>query len=240
MAGSAAHLAAARVAEKAKKVAAQLLEAAEQDLVLRDGRVEIAGTDRGVPLATIARKLKGAPGYALPAGSDAPGLEATEHFQADAQAYSNAFHVCEVEVDAGTGGFRITRYVAVQDSGRLINPMIAEGQVHGGIVHGIGNAMFEWMRYDDEAQPLTTTFADYLLPTSTEVPHLEVLFHETPSPMNPLGVKGIGESATIPVAAAVVAAVEDALAHLGVRFAEAPLTPARVAELLDAAAARRT
>jgi carbon-monoxide dehydrogenase large subunit len=237
MAGSSTHLAAMRVAEKAKKVAAQMLEAAEQDLVLRDGRVEIAGTDRGVTLAAIARKLKGAPGYALPAGSDAPGLEATEHFQADAQAYSNAFHVCEVEVDPDTGGFRVVRYVAVQDSGRLINPLIAEGQVHGGVVHGLGNAMFEWMRYDDEAQPLTTTFADYLLPTATEVPNIEVLFHETPSPMNPLGVKGIGESATIPVAAAVVAAVEDALAHLGVRLAEAPLTPVRVAELLDAAGA---
>lgn len=238
MAGSSTHLAAMRVADKAKRVAAHMLEAAEEDLVLRDGRVEIAGTDRGVPLATIARKLKGAPGYALPAGGTEPGLEATEHFQSDAQAYSNAFHVCEAEVDPGTGGFRITRYIAVQDSGRLINPLIAEGQVHGGIVHGIGNAMFEWMRYDDEAQPLTTTFADYLLATATEVPHIEVLFHETPSPMNPLGVKGIGESATIPVAAAVIAAVEDALAPFGVRIAEAPLTPVRVAELLDAAAAR--
>jgi carbon-monoxide dehydrogenase large subunit len=95
--------------------------------------------------------------------------------------------------------------------------------------------MFEWMRYDGEAQPLTTTLADYLLPTATEVPNIEVVFHETPSPMNPLGVKGIGESATIPVAAAVIAAVEDALAPFGVRIAEAPLTPVRVAELVDAA-----
>jgi carbon-monoxide dehydrogenase large subunit len=238
MAGSSTHLAAGKVADKAKKVAAHMLEAAVEDLVLRNGRVEIAGTDRGIPLADIARKLKGAPGYSLPAGADDPGLEATEHFQCDAQAYSNAFHVCEAEVDPGTGGFRLTRYIAVQDSGRLINPLIAEGQVHGGVVHGIGNAMFEWMRYDDDAQPLTTTFADYLLPTSTEVPHIEVIFNETPSPINPLGVKGIGETATIPVAAAVVAAVEDAVAHLGVRLAEAPLMPVRLAELIDAAARR--
>jgi carbon-monoxide dehydrogenase large subunit len=235
MAGSSTHLAARAVADKAKRVAAHLLEAAEEDLVLRDGRVEIAGTDRGIALGDLARKLKGAPGYALPRGAGEPGLEATEHFQSDAQACSNAFHVCEVEVDPETGGVTLLRYVAVQDSGRLINPLIAEGQVHGGVVHGIGNALFEWMRYDDEAQPLTTTLADYLLPTATEVPNIEVLFNETPSPMNPLGVKGIGESATIPVAAAVVAAVENALSELGVRIAESPLTPVRVAELIDAA-----
>jgi carbon-monoxide dehydrogenase large subunit len=235
MAGSSTHLAAIKVAEKAKRVAAYLLEAAEEDLVLGNGRVEIAGTDRGIALGELARKLKGAPGYSLPAGAGEPGLEATEHFQSDAQAYSNAFHVCEVEVDPETGGVALLRYVAVQDSGRLINPLIAEGQVHGGVVHGIGNALFEWMRYDDQAQPLTTTLADYLLPVATEMPPIEIVFNETPSPMNPLGVKGIGESATIPVAAAVVAAVEDALAPFGVRIAEAPLTPVRVAELVDAA-----
>jgi carbon-monoxide dehydrogenase large subunit len=235
MAGSSTHLAALEVAEKAKRVAAYLLEAAEEDLVLGNGRVEIAGTERGIALGELARKLKGAPGYSLPAGAGAPGLEATEHFQSDAQAYANAFHVCEVEVDPETGGVTLLRYVAAQDSGRLINPLIAEGQVHGGVVHGIGNALFEWMRYDDQAQPLTTTLADYLLPAATEMPPIEIVFNETPSPINPLGVKGIGESATIPVAAAVVAAVEDALAPFGVRIAEAPLTPVRVAELVDAA-----
>ena len=168
-----------------------------------------------------------------------PGLEATSLFQTDAQAFANACHVCEVEVDPGTGGVRILRYVAIHDSGRLINPLIAEGQVHGGVVHGIGNALFEWMRYDDEGQPLTTTFADYLLPAATEMPNIDVCFIESPSPLNPLGVKGIGETATIPVAAAVISAIENALAPFEVRIAEAPLTPVCIAELIDAAQAKR-
>ncbi len=103
-------------------------------------------------------------------------------------------HAVEVEVDVETGGVHILRYVVVNDSGRLINPMIVEGQLVGGTVHGIGNSLFEWMGYDEHAQPLTTTFADYLLPTATEVPKIEVHYLECPSPLNPLGVKGVGES----------------------------------------------
>jgi carbon-monoxide dehydrogenase large subunit len=233
MAGSAVHTAALAVRQKAVKVAAKMFEAAEQDFVLRAGRVEIAGVQgMGVSLGEISRKLKGAPGYALAADVE-PGLDATSLFRQDLQAYANACHVCEVEVDPGTGGVRILRYVAVQDSGRLINPMIAEGQVHGGVVHGIGNALFEWMRYDEAAQPITTTFADYLLPTATEVPNIEVLFHESPSTTNPLGVKGIGEVATVPVGAAVISAIENALTPFGVHFAEAPLLPVRIMQLMD-------
>lgn len=237
MAGSSVHLAATEVRNKAIKVAAGLLEAAEEDLVLRDGRVELVGVPgSGLPLADIARKLKGAPGFSMPAGVT-PGLEASANFQIDLQAYANACHVCEVEVDTGTGQIRILRYIAVQDSGKLINPMAAEGQVHGGVVHGIGNALFEWMRYDEEAQPITTTFADYLMVTATEIPTIEVLFHESPSPINPLGVKGIGEAGTLPVVAAIISATEDALSPFGVRIAEAPLTPVRVLELMDSAQA---
>ena len=116
----------------------------------------------------------------------------------DALSYANACHVAEVEVDAETGEVKILRYVAMQDSGVLINPMMVEGQIHGGVAHGIGNAFYEWMGYDDGAQPVTTTFADYLLPTATEVPMMETLYKETPSPLNPLGVKGVGEAGTIP------------------------------------------
>jgi carbon-monoxide dehydrogenase large subunit len=232
MAGSAVHGAAGEVRGKALKVASQLLEAAESDLVLKDGHVEIDGVPgRGLTLAAIARKLKGSPGFALPKGLT-PGLEATHHFQTDTQTYANACHACEVEVDIGTGGVRVLRYVAVHDSGRLLNPMIAEGQVHGGVAHGIGNALFEWMAYDGEAQPLTTTFADYLLPTAHEVSNVTVLFHESPSPMNPLGVKGLGETGAIPVAAAIIAAVEDALSPFGVKISEAPIRPVRILELL--------
>ena len=128
----------------------------------------------------------------------------------------------------------ILRYVAVHDSGNLINPMMAEGQIHGGIVHGLGNALFEKMGYDDQAQPFTGTFADYLLPTATEIPDIEVIFFQTASPTNPIGVKGIGESGTIPVAPAIVSAVEDALAPFGVHISEAPLSPMRILELIEA------
>ena len=118
------------------------------------------------------------------------------------------------------------------DSGKLISPQIAEGQVHGAVVHGIGNALFEWMGYDDTGQPITTTFADYLLPTATEVPNIEVITHETLSPLNPLGMKGVGEVGVIPVTAAVVSAIENALQPLRIRIRETPLTPVRLLELI--------
>jgi aerobic carbon-monoxide dehydrogenase large subunit len=217
-------------------VAAGILEAAEADLEIAGGEVRVKGTDRALPLAEIARALRGVPGYALPAGVDA-GLEATFHFATDALAYANSFHACEVEVDAETGGVAILRYVALQDSGRLVNPTIVEGQLHGGIAHGIGNALYERMVFDADGQPLTATFADYLLPAAVETPAMELLFHESPSPLNPLGAKGVGEGGTIPVAAAVISAIEDALADLGVRIGEAPLAPARVVELIALARA---
>jgi carbon-monoxide dehydrogenase large subunit len=116
--------------------------------------------------------------------------------------------------------------------------MMVDGQVHGGIAHGIGNAFYEWMGYDDGGQPVTTTFADYLLPTATEIPMLTTLYKETPSPLNPLGVKGVGEAGTIPAPAALISAVEDALSPFGVRIAQYPLPPAKLVELIRAAAGR--
>ena len=126
----------------------------------------------------------------------------------------------------------ILRYLAVQDSGRRINPLIVEGQVHGGIAHGIGNALLEWMGYDAAGQPVTTTFADYLLPTATEVPAFETFYKESPSPHNPLGVKGVGEVGVIPATAAIASAIEDALSPFGVHIAQAPVTPAKLVELI--------
>jgi carbon-monoxide dehydrogenase large subunit len=120
----------------------------------------------------------------------------------------------------------------MQDAGRLINPMIVDGQVHGGVAHGIGNAIFEWMGYDETGQPITTTFADYLLPTAADVPKLQTLYKESPSPHNPLGVKGVGEVGVIPAAAAIISAVEDALSPFGVRISQMPITPSRLAELI--------
>ena len=159
-------------------------------------------------------------------------------FRLDALAYSNACHIAEVEVDIETGAVSIVRYAAIQDAGRRVNPMIVEGQIHGGIAHGIGNAMFEWMGYDDAGQPVTTTFADYLLPTATEVPAFETLYKESPSPHNPLGVKGVGEVGVIPAAAAIISAIEDALSPFNVHIAQMPVTPPQLIELIAKGATR--
>lgn len=231
-AGSSVKLAARAVAAKALKLASHMLEAAEADLELRDGRVEIKGVPgRGVALGELARVLRGAPGYAFPEGLT-PGLEAAEAWQSGPLAYANATHVAEVEVDIETGGVEIVRYVALQDSGRLINPMLVEGQVRGGIAHGIGNALFECMLYDPAGQPLSTNLAEYLIAGAGEVPRIETLFAQTPSPNNPLGAKGAGEVGTIPAAAAVISAVEDALSPFGVRLAHAPVTPVELLDLI--------
>ena len=232
-AGSSVHIAAKSVAAKARKLASHMLEAAEEDLEIIDGEVRVVGAPQlSVKLGELARVLKGAPGYAFPPGID-PGLEADATFRVDQLAYSNACHVVEVEVDIETGAIHILRYVAIQDSGRRVNPLIVEGQVHGGIAHGIGNAMFEWMGFDAAGQPLTTTFADYLLPTATEMPHFETLYKELPSPNNPLGVKGVGEVGVIPAAAAVISAVEDALSPFNVRISQMPVMPYELLNLIS-------
>ena len=231
-AGSAVHLAAVKVRQKALEVAAHLLEVGVSDLELRDGRMEIAGAPgSGLSLREIAEAVSGVPGYAMP-GHFEPGLEHMQSFLPSALTYGGGCHAVEVEVDIETCGVRILRYVIVNDSGRIINPMIVEGQLVGGAAHAIGNALYEWMGYDDAAQPLTTTFADYLIPTATEVPKIEVTFAEFPSPLNPLGVKGVGESGCVPAAGAIVSAIENALASFGVRITEYPVTPARLFALL--------
>jgi aerobic carbon-monoxide dehydrogenase large subunit len=231
-AGSAVHLAAIAVRDKALKVAAHLLEVSASDLELRDGRVEIAGAPgSGLTLREVAEAVSGVPGFAMP-GKFEPGLESMQSFLPSALTYGGGCHAVEVEVDIETCGVRILRYVVVNDSGRIINPMIVEGQLTGGAAHGIGNALFEWMGYDDQAQPVTTTFADYLMPSATEVPRIEVKFAEFPSPLNPLGVKGVGESGCVPAAGAIVSAIESALAPFGVRIGEYPVTPAKLFALL--------
>jgi carbon-monoxide dehydrogenase large subunit len=237
-AGSAVHLAAVAVREKALKVAAHLLEAGVDDLELRDGRVEVVGAPgSGMTLREVAEAVAGVPGYSMP-GKFEPGLESFQNFLPGALTYGMGCHAVEVDVDVETGGVRILRYVVVNDSGRIINPMIVAGQLVGGAAHGIGNALFEWMGYDEQAQPLTTTFADYLLATATEVPNIETHFLECPSPLNPLGVKGVGESGCVPAAGAIVSAVEDALRPFGVRVEEYPMRPAHLVALISAAARR--
>jgi aerobic carbon-monoxide dehydrogenase large subunit len=231
-AGSSVSIAAQAVAAKARKLASHMLEAAEEDLEVVDGEVRVVGAPQlAVKLGELARVLKGAPGYGFPPGME-PGLESSAMFRIDQLAYSNACHAVEVEVDVETGAVRILRYIAMQDCGRRVNPLIVEGQVHGGIAHGIGNALFEWMGYDADGQPITTTFADYLLPTATEMPKFETLYKESPSPHNPLGVKGVGEIGVIPAAAAIISAIEDALSPFHVRIAQAPIMPHALVALI--------
>jgi carbon-monoxide dehydrogenase large subunit len=238
-AGNAVHLAAVMVADKARQAVATMLECAAEDLELVDGEVRI----KGVPqmkrtLAEVAHALSGVPGFALP-GNLAPGLAAASDFQPPALTYTNGTHVVEAEVDGETGGVRLTRYVVVHDCGRMINPMMVEGQVHGAVVHGIGATLLEWMQYDAGGQPLTVTLADYLLPSVDVVPLIEIHHMESPSPLNPLGVKGAAESGTIGAPAAIVSAIEDALRPLKVRIRELPVTPARLRALIQEATQSR-
>jgi carbon-monoxide dehydrogenase large subunit len=149
--------------------------------------------------------------------------------------YTNGCHLAEVEVDPDTGGVKILRYVVAHDCGRMINPMMVEGQILGGVIHGVGMTLFEWMRYDREGQPLTATLADYLLPTSDVVPRLEILHLESPTPLNPLGVKGAAESGTIGAPATIISAIEDALRPLDIRVSQLPLTPPQLRKLIRAA-----
>jgi len=232
--GSSVHLAATRVREKALHVAAEMLEASETDLALEDGHVRVAGTDRAVTLGDIALRLAGFSGVTLPKDME-PGLSADGYFQGGGLAFANGSNVCEVEVDAATGAVRILRYVVAHDCGKLINPLLVDGQIRGGVVHGIGNALHEHMVFDDGAQPMTTNYGDYLLPVATDLPPIEVIHLETPSPLNPIGVKGAGEGGTIPGAACVISAIEDALAPLGVRIMEQPVSPQRIVELIEKA-----
>jgi carbon-monoxide dehydrogenase large subunit len=233
-AGSSVHIASKAVAAKAIKAASSMLDIPEAELELAGGHVRVrgGGSNLGMSLAEIATRLRGAPGYAFPADVE-PGLESSIQWKTDALAYANACHVVEVEVDVEIGQVTINRYVALHDSGKLVNPMIVDGQIIGGIAHGIGNALYEQMGYDESGQPLTTTFQEYLLVTATELPHFETIYRETPSPMNPLGAKGVGEAGTIPAAAAVISAVENALTPFGVRISQTPIVPETIFNLIQ-------
>lgn len=227
-AGPAVLAASRSVKEKILAAASSQLEVAPADLVLHDGRVEVAGAPgSGTTIAALAQALQGLPGYALPGGLE-PGLGADAIFSVNAITYSNGTHVAEVEVDPDTGAVKLLRYVVVHDCGRLINPTLVEGQIIGGVVHGIGQALYEWMRYGDDGQPLTTQYADYLLPLANCVPPIEITHLESPTPLNPLGAKGAGESGTIPAAAAIASAVEDALKPFNAKIRQLPITPMRV------------
>jgi len=234
-AGPSIHLAAVQVREKALRLAAQQLEAAAEDLDITDGVVHIQGVpDRKVPLADLAKRLLAGVNMPLPKGFT-PGLEATAYHTAERAVYANGSNIAEVEVDVETGEVRLLSYRVAHDCGTVINPMLVDGQIVGGVVHGIGNALFERMVYDRESgQPLTTNLGEYLLPVATEMPPIHVEHMESPSPLNALGAKGAGEGGTIPGIACIVSAVEDALKPLGVKVNDYPISPERLLSLIDA------
>ncbi|HEY7039361.1 MAG TPA: xanthine dehydrogenase family protein molybdopterin-binding subunit [Methylomirabilota bacterium] len=232
-AGSSIHEASGRVREKIVTAAAALLEAAPADIEVTDGVVTVRGAPgSATPLASVIRAA--IPTFAKP-GVASPDFEATVYHHQPTVTYTNAVHVAVVEVDPGTGAVKLLRYLVAHDCGKLINPVIVEGQIHGGVAQGIGGGLLEEMVYDEQAQLLTGTFMDYLVPTAMEVPAIETVHLEYPSPRNPLGIKGIGEGGAISPPAAIANAVEDALAPWGVRVTRTPLGPSVVLGLLERA-----
>jgi aerobic carbon-monoxide dehydrogenase large subunit len=238
--GSAVHQVTGVLVEKAKRLAAHLLEADVADIVVDTdaGSIGVAGVPSGaLSWAELAARAPDAPDGVLGDG-DGPGVLAAEgDFDQGDASFPFGAHIAAVEIDLDTGQARVLRHVAVDDCGTVLNPLLVEGQQHGGVGAGIGQALYEEVRYDDDGNPLTTNLADYGIPTADVLPSFEVHSTETPTPLNPLGAKGIGEAATIGSTPAVQNAVIDALAHLGVRHLDMPCTSERVWRAIRDAAA---
>ena len=232
--GEAVALAARKVQKKAKRICAALLEAAPEDIELTDGKYQVRGSpDKAMTMAEISGAAH-IPPNELPADIE-PGLEESTFFDPENFVFPFGAHACVVEVDPETGKVAVVDYYSVDDCGPAINPMLIDGQIHGGIAHAIGQALYEQVVYDDEGQLVTGTFVDYALPTAAELPSFNTDRTETPSPTNSLGVKGVGEAGTIAATPTVTAAVLDALEPLGVSELDMPLTPLRVYEAIQAA-----
>ena len=256
--GNAVAVAARKVRDKALRVAADLLEAAPGDIELIDGAARV----KGVPgrqltlgaLATVANPIRYAYGKeaaeaalrlvkprqgAVLRDDEEPGLEARGYYAPPQATFASGCHAAVVEVDVETGEVAFRKYVVQHDCGIIVNPTVVEGQIHGGVAQGIGGALYEKLAYDEHGQLLAGSFMDFLMPTAAEIPDITVVHLETPSPLNPLGVKGVGEAGAIPVPALVAEAVDDALAPFGVRVREMPLSPTRIRELVEQAGLRR-
>src|SRR6184192_3680432 len=250
-AGNAMHVAARMVATKARQIAADHLEADPADLELAGGQVRVKGSpDRGIPLAAVA-VLSNPVRYAFGGGTEAatqftprarpgppladgeePGLEATGYFSPAGSAWASGCHAAWLRIDPKTYRLEILKYVVVHDCGKVINPMVVEGQIEGGVAQGIGGAFYERLAYDSDGQLRNASFMEFLMPYSTEIPQIEIEHIETPSPLNPLGVKGVGEAGVIPVGAVIASGIEDAL---GIPITEMPLSPLKLYELSTSA-----
>ena len=224
--GTAVVLAARKVRDKASKLAAHLLEAAPEDMAFDSGKFYVNGSpDRAKTIQEIALMANVA--WNMPEGMP-PGLEESHFYDPTNFTFPFGAHICTVEVDADTGEIKIERYIAVDDVGKVINPMIVDGQVHGGVAQGLGQALYEGAVYDANGQLTTGSMLDYAVPKAAQIPTIETERTETPSPVNPMGLKGVGETGTIASTQAVVNAVVDALAPFGIRHMEMPMTPERV------------
>ena len=228
VAGAAAAVAARKIQDKARKIAAHLLEVAEEDLVWEPGKFSVKGAPSR---AKTIQEIAFAAYTNHPQGMEA-GLEAVSYYDPPNLTYPFGSYICVVDLDKGTGEVKIRRFVAIDDCGNIINPMIVQGQVHGGLTMGLAPALYEEISYDEGGNVRGGSFVDYLLPTAVETPKWETGHTITPSPHHPLGAKGVGESATVGAPAAIANAVVDALWHLGVRHVDIPITPAKVWKLL--------
>ncbi len=225
--GSAIVKAIDKIVDKGKKIAAHALEAAADDIEFADGTFTVAGTDKSMGIGEVA--LSAYVPHNYPLDELEPGLDESAFYDPANFTFPNGAHVCEVEIDPETGTIEIASYTAVDDVGRIVNPMIVEGQVHGGIVHGIGQALLEGCVYDSESgQLLTSSYMDYCMPRAADLPSIQTGHTVTPCPHNPLGAKGAGETGTIGSTAAVMNAIFNALAPVGVKDLEMPATPERV------------
>jgi len=233
VAGGAVAVASRKIKEKGRKIAAHLLEAREEDVVFERGRFRVKGSPgKEKSLAEVAWASYAAGAAELPAGME-PGLENTSFYDPENFAFPFGTHICVVEVDKETGQVGIKRYLALDDCGRQINPMIVEGQVHGGVAQGVAQALWEEAVYDRDGNLLTSTLSDYAAPTAVEVPNIETFSTVTPSPHNPIGVKGVGETGTIASAQAVVNAVVDALSTYGVNHVDMPLRSDKIWKIIN-------
>jgi carbon-monoxide dehydrogenase large subunit len=217
--------AAEKVIEKARKIAAHLLECAEADLDYQRGTFTIKGTDKGMTVGEIALAVFAA--HDLPEGVE-PSLDSDATYDPQNFSFPHGTHLCAAEVDTETGWVSVRSYVCVDDVGHVVNPLIVDGQVHGGLAQGIAQALLEEAVYDEAGTLVTGTLADYLVPSAADLPHFTTDRTETPSTTNPLGVKGVGEAGTIASTPAVVNAIIDAVRHLGVTDIEMPCSPQRV------------
>jgi carbon-monoxide dehydrogenase large subunit len=228
--------ASAKVIEKGKEIAAHVLEASPGDIEFKAGKFVIAGTDRAIGIMELADKLRS--GLKLPKGTPAS-LDVHHVSDGAPSVFPNGCHVAEVEIDPTTGVTEVVKYAAVNDFGTVVNPMLVEGQIHGGVVQGIGQALMENTVYDSDGQLMTGSFMDYAMPRAHDVPDFVVENHPVPATSNPLGTKGCGEAGCAGALTSVMNAVVDALADYGIRHIDMPASPSRVWAAIQEAESRR-